>query len=268
MARDDTVMESRKEGIERIEGRCGILLIAPHGFRGDDDNTGTLTRKVAQRLGCYAIINEVYQKPEKRRDPKSGLMREVPDIARRRINLNRFSQVEEFAKEEFLVPVLEYTERIIKDHGIAYVLWIHGIKDRNIAENAVDANAGDVHVVLGIGQGNRRGFTADGSAVAGLIKCFKDNGVTPINAALAKKESSYSGSHENIMNQVFIRKHYGLSKVQSIQLEVKYTGFRDPHAIETSARAFSSALSRFITPRSSRAASGTARYPVPVAAQG
>jgi hypothetical protein len=247
MARDDGVIKNRKKkAIEKIEGRCSILLIAPHGFRGDDDNTGTLTRKVAQRLGSYAIINEVYRKPKKRKDLKSGLMREVPDRSRRRINLNRLSQVEQFAKEEFLVPILEYTQRIIKNHGMAFVLWIHGIKDRNIAENVVDANAGDVHVVLGIGQGNRRGFTADESAVARLIRCFKDNGIKPINAALAKKESNYSGSHENIMNQLFIRKHYGLSKVQSIQLEIRYTGFRDPDAINTSARAFSSALSKFI----------------------
>jgi hypothetical protein len=247
MARDDKVIKNgKKESIEKIEGRCGILLIAPHGFRGDDDNTGILTRKVAQRLGCYAIINEVYRKPKKRKDLKSGFMREVPDRARRRINLNRFSQVERFAKEDFLVSILEYTERIIKNHGMAFVLWIHGIKDRNIAENVMDANASDVHVVLGIGQGNSPGLTANVSAVAGLIGCFKDNGIKTINAALAKKESNYSGSHENIMNQLFIGKRYGLSKVQSIQLEIKYTGFRDPESIERAARAFSASLSHFI----------------------
>jgi hypothetical protein len=247
MVQDDLVTSNRKEKtIEKIEGRCGILLIAPHGFPGDDDNTGTLTRKVAQRLGCYAIINEVYRKPEKRKDPSSGRVREVPDAAQRRINLNRFSQVEEYANEDFLVPIFEYTERIIKNHGMAFVLWIHGIKDRNIAKNIVDVNAGDVHVALGIGQGNRRVFTADESAVAGLIRCFKANSIKPINATLAKKESNYSGSHENTMNQLFIRKHYELSKIQSIQLEVKYSGFRDPESIERAAEAFGDALSTFM----------------------
>jgi hypothetical protein len=247
MVQDDILISNRKgKASEKIEGRCAILLIAPHGFPRDDDNTGTLTRKVAQRLGCYAIINEVYRKPEKRKDPSSGCMREVPDRVQRRINLNRFSQVEEYAKEEFLVPILKYTERIRRNHVTAFVLWIHGIKDQNISGNVVDGNAGEIHVVLGIGQGGNDGFTADQSSAAKLIICLRDNAIKQINGVLAKKESNYSGSHENIMNQLFIRKHYGVPKVQSFQLEFKYTGFRDPEAIETSPRAFSEALSKFI----------------------
>jgi hypothetical protein len=252
MVQDDIVIKNWKEKtIEKIEGRCGILLIAPHGFPGDDDNTGTLTRKVAQRLGCYAIINEVYRKPEKRKDPSSGRMREIPDRDQRRINLNRFSQVEEYAKEEFLVPILEYTERITRNHGRALVLWIHGIKDQNISGNVVDGSAGEIHVVLGIGQGNSDGFTADQSSVARLIICLRDNAIKQINGVLAKKESNYSGSHENTMNQLFTKKHYGLLKVQSFQLEIKFTGFRDPESIERAAEALGDALSTFMATDSS-----------------
>jgi hypothetical protein len=176
-----------KEAIENIAGHCGILLFSPLGVRGDDDNVGTLTRKVAQRLGCYAIINEIYRKPKKRKDLKPHLMGEAPDGARRRINLNRFSQVQQFAKDGFLVPIFEYTERVVKNLGMAFVLWIHGIKDRNIAGNVVDPNAGDLHMLLGIGQGDSRGSTADESAVGGLIRFFKDKGINLVNAALAKK---------------------------------------------------------------------------------
>jgi hypothetical protein len=107
-------------------------------------------------------------------------------------------------------------------------------------------------VVLGIGQGNPGVSTADEEVVERLIRCMKENPIKRINAALAKKKSNYSGSHRNIMNQLFVRKGYGHSKVQSLQLEIKYTGFRDPGSIKTSAGAISAALADFIAPGSSQ----------------
>ncbi len=67
------------EDIEKIKGRNRILLIAPHGHKQDDENTGILTREIAVKLGCYAIISEIYRKPGWKRDPKTGDMREVAD---------------------------------------------------------------------------------------------------------------------------------------------------------------------------------------------
>jgi hypothetical protein len=49
--------------IPRREGKCNVLLIAPHGHPKDDTYTGKLARKLADRLDCYAVINEKYQKP-------------------------------------------------------------------------------------------------------------------------------------------------------------------------------------------------------------
>lgn len=117
------------------------------------------------------------------------------------------------------MPILEYSERITRNHGTALVLWIHGIKDQNISGNVVNGNPGEIHAVLGIGQGNNDGFTPDQSSAARLIICLRDNAIKQIDGVLAKKESNYSGSHENTMNQLFVRKHYGLLKVQSFQLK-------------------------------------------------
>ena len=52
-----------KSHIETVEGKNPILLIAPHGRKEDDTNTGKLTRLLAERMDCYAVINEHYQRP-------------------------------------------------------------------------------------------------------------------------------------------------------------------------------------------------------------
>lgn len=96
--------------IEKIAGHNRILLIAPHGFNGDktngvkadDENTGILIREIARTLNCYAIINEVYKKPEKVYDSEKGREIEKIDPKNKRINLNRRDQVEKYLKEEFL----------------------------------------------------------------------------------------------------------------------------------------------------------------------
>ncbi len=233
--------------IEKITGKNRILLIAPHGFNGDktnglkadDENTGILTKEIAGRLNCYAIINEVYKKPEKEADP-----------ANKRINLNRRDQVEKHLKKEFLQPLKNFTQSIIKNHGSALVFWIHGIKDENITSKVVDGDIDNTHVVLGIGQGNSNDhITAKKKTVDDLIRVLWDNGVKRIEAALAKEKSKYCGAHENIMNQYLRNKGYDLSKVESIQMEIRYSGFRDKENIEPAAEAFSTAFSDFNEPK-------------------
>jgi len=226
--------------IEKITGHNKVLLIAPHGFNGDktnglkadDENTGILTREIARRLNCYAIINEVYKKPEKEADP-----------ATKRINLNRRGQVEKYLKEEFLQPLKNFTQSIIKNHGSALVLWVHGILDKNITSETVAGDINNTHVVLGIGQGNSNNhYTANKKTVDDLIRVLLDNEDKSIVATLAKEESNYCGANENIMNQYFRTHGYDLSKVESIQMEIKHSGFRDKENIEPAAEAFSTAI--------------------------
>jgi hypothetical protein len=46
-----------------IQGGNNVILVAPHGYSGDDDNTAQLARLIQEKLGCYAVINETYRKP-------------------------------------------------------------------------------------------------------------------------------------------------------------------------------------------------------------
>jgi hypothetical protein len=222
--------------IEIIQGSNRILLIAPHGFVDDEENTGVLAREMAGRLACYAVINESYRKPRKN-------TLEVPDKKGGVLNLNRFNQVETHLKEEFLDPLLEITHEIIQNQGQALVFWVHGIKDKNI-HKAVHADPAGVHVVLGIGQGDPERITATRKTAKALRRSLRRNPIRPINAGLAREGSNYCGWHPNIMNQIFVNKGYDHSTVQSVQLEIKYTGFRDSQVSEAAA-AFAEALAPF-----------------------
>jgi hypothetical protein len=223
--------------IEIIRGGNRVLLVAPHGFPDDDENTGRLTREIAGRLGSYALINEHYRKPKKNK-------RDVPDKQRAVLNLNRCNQVEKHLRDEFLRPLVDFVQEIGGNHGPALVFWIHGIKDNNI-ENAVgNGHSTDIHVAVGAGQGNPDRWTARKDTTLALLESLRKTKLRPIHGALALRGSDYCGRHPNIMNQYFLRRSYQHTSVESIQLEIKYTGFRDKH-LQDAAAAFAEALAPF-----------------------
>ena len=112
-----------KDDIEKIKGNNKILLVAPHGNKKDDKNTGDLTREIAKKINCYAIINEVYKKPPKIENPQTGEKGEGrPEPAKNFINLNRCDQVEEYLKQGFLEPLVGYVNKIIGEHGSSIIL--------------------------------------------------------------------------------------------------------------------------------------------------
>lgn len=248
-----------------VEGRIGligghnrVLLVAPHGFNGDktrklkadDINTAALTREISKKLNCYALINETYKKPKKIKDPHTEKEFEgPPDPENKRINVNRKDQVEKYLNEEFLEPLKGSVQKIIEEYGSAIIFWIHGIDDANINGDSVAGDPSNVHVLIGIGQGNKKRSTAKKQTVLHLIDCLSANGNRKkVSAALAKEESYYCGNDTNTMTQYF-RKDYALSKVESIQLEIKYTGFRESKNITSTAEAFYDAFSKLIAPK-------------------
>lgn len=223
--------------IEILCARSRLLLVAPHGFPEDDENTGGLTREIAHRLGTHAVINEHYRKPRK----DEG---ELPDKTKAVLDLNRCDQVEQDLRDEFLYPLLNLVRQIGHSHGSALVLWVHGIKDSNMEKAVGDGRSLDVHVAVGMGQGEPDRWTARENTAAALLHSLRTNTVKPIYGALALRGSDYCGWHTNIMNQVFLRHAFTHAQVQSLQLEIKYTGFRD-HCSQEAAAAFADALAPF-----------------------
>ena len=239
-----------KGDISFRKGNCNVLLIAPHGYEKDDEKTYDITRLAADQLGCYAFVTEAYQKPPKIRDPKTKKIiigsngkpiRHQPDESKKWINLNRKDQVHEFLENEFKEPLLNTVNEIIKKFGKALILWIHGIDDDNLTPDNTEGNLPGMDALIGVGQGNPD-LTAKMETVEKLIAALQSNSDKPIKAALAEKDSDYCGRHENIMNQYFRFKEYGLDKVESIQIEIRKKGFREEDNFKITSMALANSL--------------------------
>ena len=226
-------MTTAKEDIIVLDGRKDLLLVAPHGHQKDDENTAELTRLVAERVACQAILNSVFRKPRGK---------EEPDPAMRLLNLNKADQV------ILHTGFLDVIRSSIDIPGKTLVIWMHGIKDENIEAEArfhevYGRDPSQLLILAGYGQGkspktgnpNHR-YTARHETVEKLVDILTQNNLPAIS--VREDAANYRGRHEGYMNQWFLRKGYPLSSVESIQLEMKYTGVRDLSSLETASTRF------------------------------
>jgi hypothetical protein len=229
-------MTNATDDIIRIEGRQDLLLVAPHGHRKDDENTAELTGMAASRLGCQAFVNCIFRKPR-------GTQRPQPET--RLLNLNKSDQAA--AHPWFL----EALRSAITPPGRTLVIWIHGVKDENIEAEAArmttySDDPSKLLVLAGYGQGaspktgGASRYTARPETAGRLINLLTANGLRAV--AVRNDAPTYRGRNEDYMNQWFRQNDTPLATVESIQLELKYTGVRDPGSIETSATILSDSI--------------------------
>jgi len=244
--------KAKPEIIDRENGN-NVLIIAPHGVYHDDDYTGEIAKHLASCLEGYAVINEKYQKP-------GTVGFDEPDIEKSLIDLNKLDQIEKYdeVKEEFLAPIHELKQKIRQENGEAIIVLIHGIRDDNIGRVAKKTkkykrNPNNLHVLIGYGQmaGGKQKLTAnENDFIKPLIDALKESG---INAAIAPvdkiidsegEEKLYCGNDPNGLNQYLRDPKY---KTQSIQLEIRNTGFRDDtETARKTAETLGNALSIFL----------------------
>ena len=117
----------KKKRIQTLSGNNNILVIAPHGHPKDDFNTGEIARRMHDKFGCYAVINEEYQKPE-----SAGL--DGPDISKGIADLYDWKHINVFQelKEDFLDPIEDFKKKILAKYQSANIIHIHGIDNENI----------------------------------------------------------------------------------------------------------------------------------------
>jgi hypothetical protein len=166
-----------------IEGSTDILLIAPHAcIRGgkprDDENTGPITEILAQEIGCSAIINTHYHKPDGKKyskDHKPGKDEYPYGLNYNNLDLNVIDDAE-------LVPdYLKAIRDIVDEPGKTTVIWIHGADDTNANNVAKSAQypyqPDDIHAFIGFGQG-KNPDTGKGknryTEEPATVKLFKD----------------------------------------------------------------------------------------------
>lgn len=181
-------------------GPSPLLLVAPHGYKGDDYNTDLLVETVAGLLDCNYVINHGWKKSENL------------EIKNEKANCNNYYHMIDEVYDEFCKPILETTSTILKFHDICFVAWIHGVSDnvRNIYKKH------DIEVIFGDGASTN---DIDKSCTTLLkdfmINSFCDNGIQCYSSYPGNK---YNGALASNMNKLWTT-HLRNSRIQSFQLE-------------------------------------------------
>jgi hypothetical protein len=210
-------------------GTCNVLVVAPHGYPGNDRNTELLSYHLAEALDSYAVINSgKYRRPDNS---------EKPDPEKRVLDLNKPEQAG-MARSDYLDPMLDLVNEMRRVYSKPpIVILVHGMMNKTAAEK-VGLHTGDPAAVFALGAGYAADYqrthppipdaytecydagtaTASIEFVAGMLKALRTNlgpggdGVPGFGAVkslpiIFKKECDFP--------------------VEAVQLELKWTGFRD-----------------------------------------
>ena len=239
--------------IEFKEGKNNILLIAPHGFPGDDDYTAEVTEILARKLDCHAAINTKYRRPDEDKKEITDAKKLVADLNDKKSIRDANLTVEWLDKLENIKNKIIGFEKTKGIHDNCYIFLIHGAKDDNI-----DAVHEKADILLGIGRtkedsGKKDRPTATDENLQNFIECLIGEGsIIAVEAKAAKKDSDdienrYAGHDTNNLNQCFVQRQKDIldPKVQSFQVEIKNTGFRGADNYEKTATRLAAAIGKF-----------------------
>lgn len=189
------------ERVSIIEGKTPIIVVAPHGYDQDDENTAVVAETLAHALKCYAVINRGWE--------RSDDVVQVGDKA----DCNNVSHChQDVVKEEFLDPIIRFRNRLRKNHLTVYMFMIHGMSDKH------RLTSGDprLDLVVGYGAGNPDSHTCDLWRKDAFIHLLTEAGMTVYEG---RKGGAMSGWAKQNMNQLW-RKWYSDPQMQSMQIEI------------------------------------------------
>lgn len=189
------------ERVSIIEGKKPILVVAPHGFDGDDENTSIIAEAIANVTDGYAVINRGWE-----RDETVDFLNDKADCN----NVNHCH--EDVVREEFLDPILRFRSRILKKYDTVYMYMIHGMGNKH----RILAGEPQLDVVIGYGAGSPNSHTCDLWRKNLFMALLTDAGMTTMQG---KKGGAMSGWARSNMNQLF-RKWYPDPSVQALQIEI------------------------------------------------
>jgi hypothetical protein len=223
-------MVKKTSGIRFLPGTTDILVVAPHGpfINGEYQNdlrTGIIAEEIHHRLGCYAIINDLFFKP------KGQITKSYE---------NYFLDLFRIDHSRKVPGYLDRIKAVAQSKGHTVVIWVHGITDDvaltqgqdHVSKGLFGKEPNEMDALIGYGQGGdpKTGETMDRlSASHKTVVNFRDRltreGMTTV---LTRKEgSNFRGRDAKRLNQWFVQLGYGGDQVESIQLEIREKGFRD-----------------------------------------
>lgn len=189
------------ERVSIISGHLPIIIVAPHGFDGDDEHTSIVAEHAANVIGAYAVINRGWERAEN------------VDCMIDKADCNDVNHChEDVVKEEFLDPILRYKNKILQHHAIAHIYYIHGMSNKH-RKITGDPN---LDMVIGYGAGSPDSHSCSIWRKDLLCHLLNEAGV---HAWEGKKGGPMSGWARTNMNQLF-RKWYPEPQVHSMQIEI------------------------------------------------
>lgn len=227
------------ERVSVIDGKKPIIIVSPHGFNDDDQNTATVAEAIANTLGCYAVINRGWERADK------------VDVFSDKADCNNAEHChEDVVKEEFLDPIIRFRNRIRRNHSVVQMYMIHGMSNKH---RLISGNP-KLDMVIGYGAGSPDSFTCEAWRKDAFIHLLGEAGIT---AYEGKKGGAMSGWARQNMNQLF-RKWYSDPTVQSMQIEIVHELRADNDIAQLTAEYLASAMddmigkARFNGPSNSR----------------
>lgn len=191
------------ERVSVIRGKSPIIVVAPHGYEQDDQNTAFMAECIANEIDCYAVINRGWE-----RCLDADVLNDKADCN------NVFHCQEDVVREEFLEPIVRFKNRILVSHEDAFVIFIHGMSNRH-RQVCKDPSLG---AVVGYGAGSPMRSTCEPWMKNLILKQLNDSGIV---AYEGKSGGPMSGWSKANMNQYF-RMWEKDTDVNSLQIEVVY----------------------------------------------
>lgn len=188
------------ERVSINDGKLPIIVVAPHGFERNDENTSIIVEEIAKIIPCYFVINRGWKRSS------------VFDFAADKADCNNITHcLQDVVQEEFLLPIIRFKKRILQNHPVVYIYYIHGMGNhhRKIVNEEMD-------IVVGYGAGKPDSHTCSIWRKNVLCDLLSKQ---DFNVFEGKKGGSMSGWSRYNLNQYF-RKWEPDDSVQSFQLEI------------------------------------------------
>lgn len=213
------------ERVRLVSGKNPIIIVAPHGFKNDDERTALIAEEISKFLQSYAVINLGWERHE-----KVDYMLDFADCN----NIKHCH--EDVVKEEFLDPIIRFKNRILKQNKKVHIFYIHGMSNKH----RVMANDPTMDIVVGYGTGLPNSFSCETWKKDLFVNSMERLGISTYEGSLG---GPMSGWTRNNLNQLF-RKWYFEPLVQSMQIEIVHELREDDDISKATAEYVAEAIER------------------------
>lgn len=222
------------ERVSIIEGKIPVLIVAPHGYEEDDENTDLIAEQIASEIDCYAVINRGWERAD-----QVDFLNDKADCN------NIYHCHEDVVREEFLNPILKYKTRILKNYDQMLMFMIHGMANRH------RKISGDMKldVVVGYGAGSPNSYTCELWQKDFFVDALNKMNITTYEGGAGSMMSGWSRQN---MNQLFRKSSFKDSRVRSLQLEIIYELREDTDVSLLTAEYLSQAMMGLVNARGCR----------------